>query len=118
MSAYDSYRQAHVADLERQGDPLAAVGAVALPTVANADWPLKASSWAAWGTPHADWRTGAEFGDVVLFKSQSKDSSGHVAFVVAWDGQQLWALGGNQSNGSRVSMQAWAADQVVAVLHI
>ena len=55
---------------------------------------------------------------MVLFKSQSKDSSGHVAFVVAWDGQQLWALGGNQSNGSRVSMQAWAADQVVAVLHI
>ncbi|HOB93988.1 MAG TPA: CHAP domain-containing protein [Aquabacterium sp.] len=127
---YSDYRTAHAADTARDGDPLKALAASdpTLAAIKPVKDPLRAEHWTpmddgvrkwpGWGQKHVDWKASARFGDIVLFKPQSQDSSGHVAFVVAWDGQQLWALGGNQSRGSRVSVEAWDAREVVAVMTV
>ena len=52
---------------------------------------------------------------MVLLKSQGGQSSGHVGFFIAWDGNRIWLLGGNQTSGSRVSVQSWDGSEVVAV---
>ena len=75
--------------------------------------PLLAVHWKDWGDRRdlADARSG----DIVLFKPTGPDSSGHVAFVVACDAGTLWALGGNQQEGSRVGLAAFKVDDVVTV---
>jgi len=88
-------------------DPLRADCAV-MPKLQN---PLRAANWATWGTvdkPVAQPEQAA-FGDIVLFESTGKDSSGHVAFVVAADNHTIWALGGNQQSGTRVALVAFDA---------
>jgi hypothetical protein len=117
---YAAYRAAHVGDAARAGDPLSALAAgdARLAAIAPVATPLLASGWAQWGTAHANWQASAGFGDIVLFRPQGAGSSGHVAFVVDWDAstQTLWALGGNQSRGTRVSMEPWDAAEVVSVM--
>lgn len=75
---------------------------------------LRAANWKTWGR---DLATGEQpaYGDIVVFPSNGPDSSGHVAFVVSADAQTIWALGGNQQRGTRVSMSAFdrAAGTVV-----
>jgi uncharacterized protein (TIGR02594 family) len=56
-----------------------------------------ARSWLDWGgkVEKNDWREG----DIVVFWRESKTSwKGHVAFLVSWDGERPYVLGGNQSN--------------------
>lgn len=119
LESYDTYRLAHLQDTERDGDPLKAAGTSwTMPTGDRAKgWPLRADSWNTWGKARADWKKDAVFGDVVLLESQGEGSSGHVGFFIRWDGSRIWMLGGNQTGGSRVSMQDWDGGEVVAVLH-
>ncbi|MGO7403090.1 TIGR02594 family protein [Rhizobium ruizarguesonis] len=60
-----------------------------------------ARSWLTWGhdVPRNDWQEG----DIVVFWRESPDSwKGHVAFLVNWDGERPFVLGGNQ--GNRISV--------------
>ena len=77
--------------------------------------PLLAANWATFGTERGaqPW----QFGDLVLFKATGPDTSGHVAFFVAADAQHVWALGGNQHKGSRVSLTAFPLGEVRTVRH-
>ena len=120
LRSYDTYRQAHRLDAERSGDPLAGAAQAAwtMPLGgSSANWPLRADTWKTWGQPRSNWQTDARFGDVVLLAPQGRDSSGHVAFFVHCDGRRIWLLGGNQTSGSRVSVQPWDIHEVVAVRH-
>jgi hypothetical protein len=119
LQSYDAYRRAHLADSERNGDPLS--GAASTWTLPQGDrqkgWPLTAKAWETWGMARANWKKEARFGDVVLLKPQGAQSSGHVGFFIHGDDSRIWLLGGNQTGGSRVSMQSWDVSEVVAVLH-
>ena len=56
-----------------------------------------ARSWLDWGrsVSHSDWREG----DIVVFWREAPNSwKGHVAFLVTWDGERPFVLGGNQGN--------------------
>lgn len=119
LESYDKYRLAHLLDDERDGDPLKGAGTTwTMPTGDRSEgWPLKAEAWRTWGKAHADWKKQAVFGDVVRLKSQGAGSSGHVGFFIRWDGSRIWMLGGNQTGGSRVSMQDWDGGEVVEVRH-
>jgi uncharacterized protein (TIGR02594 family) len=55
----------------------------------------------------ADWLNngkkleGPQYGAVVVTRPLAAGSSGHVGFVVAWDGTHVTVLGGNQGNAVR-----------------
>ncbi|MBB3454726.1 uncharacterized protein (TIGR02594 family) [Rhizobium sp. BK313] len=56
-----------------------------------------ARSWLDWGrsVSRGDWREG----DIVVFWREAPNSwKGHVAFLVTWDGERPFVLGGNQGN--------------------
>lgn len=56
-----------------------------------------ARSWLRWGddVEKGEWREG----DIVVFWREAKTSwKGHVAFLVTWDGERPYVLGGNQNN--------------------
>jgi uncharacterized protein (TIGR02594 family) len=56
---------------------------------------LDARSWMKVGTPVSD----PKVGDVVVFWRESKNSwKGHVALFINKEGNNIYALGGNQSN--------------------
>lgn len=73
-----------------------------------------ASSWAAWGTglilvsgtgPVKDGAMDLRVGCVCVFGKHDPDAkgTGHVAFAVAWDGEWVWVLGGNQTNAVTIA---------------
>lgn len=68
-----------------------------------------ASSWRTWGQP-----CGFEPGAVVVFGKNDPDAkgTGHVAFLMGIDGDDVLVLGGNQ--GNRVCMAWRKKDAVVA----
>ena len=45
---------------------------------------------------------GPQYGAIVVTKPLAAGSSGHVGFVVAWDGAHVSVLGGNQGNAVRI----------------
>ncbi|WP_221129598.1 TIGR02594 family protein [Rhizobium lentis] len=56
-----------------------------------------ARSWRLWGqeVSRNDWKEG----DIVVFwRGSAGGTKGHVAFLVSWDGDRPYVLGGNQSN--------------------
>ena len=58
-----------------------------------------ARSWLRWG-----YGCEAEYGAVcVLWRVDPKSWQGHVGFLVGWDDESVYLLGGNQSNRVRVS---------------
>jgi uncharacterized protein (TIGR02594 family) len=63
----------------------------------------------AWAKSWANWRAhvtlaGAKIGDIAVFERTSPTvNGGHVGIYIATDGDQVWVLGGNQSNAVRYS---------------
>ena len=61
-----------------------------------------ARSWTAWGIKvrPENWR----FGDTaVLERPAAGPNAGHVGFLVKWDSQFVWLLGGNQGNAVSIA---------------
>ncbi len=69
-----------------------------------------AASYATWGEPCS----GYYFGSVIVFGKSDPDAvgSGHVGFCMGASGDDVYCLGGNQSN--RVSIAARKASGIVA----
>lgn len=57
-----------------------------------------ARSWLAWG---AAWSL--ETGAVAVLSRGTNPAQGHVGFVVGWDAESVWLLGGNQSDAVTVA---------------
>lgn len=72
-----------------------------------------ARSYLEWGNPvpQGQWKEG----DVVVFWRGKRDDgvTGHVAFLLAWDDDYVYCLGGNQ--GDKVSIQKFERSKIIGV---
>jgi uncharacterized protein (TIGR02594 family) len=76
---------------------------------------LAARSWLDYGRGRNDYRFGSV---IVLWRgaplpASIKNAPGHVGFVERWDGENVYVLGGNQSN--RVSIKPYPHSRVLSV---
>lgn len=80
-----------------------------------------ARSWLGWSSARSIELSEAMPGDVVIFWRESPNSwKGHVGLYVGLgpDANTILVLGGNQGNGTKVSIEAYAIDRLLGVRRV